>query len=284
MRSHRLPTLGLALVAAAIACATAAPAQACAQTAEDPCLRDPDATVVKGTVFTDRAGDGGARASDDPALAGVPVWLDHDGNARRDRGEPATSTRDDGTYELEVDVAAIEGLAEPPRVRVAPQAQECTFPDPCSHQPPLQRGVPVEDADFGLVRAAHLRMTVWEDADEDGRRKAGAEPLAVGAPVYVDENGNDQRDPGEPRAAQSDTAEIVMPIPTRLLGRTLTLRLDEPQGWVCTAPRTCEELVAPLGSGEYRSIGEWTVAKPIVIFVHGFLGSRSRARAPASSG
>lgn len=269
---RKLTLLLPALLAATVAFGPGA-AGACAAS-DDPCLQDPDATYVRGEVWVDRHNDGGPENADDP-LAGIEVFLDLNDDSFRNPGEPGTATAADGTYELEIDVTRTEDRPEAPKVRIrAPYEGRCTFPDPCAHQRTYVRGSDAEDVSFGVSLPAHVVGNVHEDFNEDGARQPD-ERGAGGAWMYLDVNRDGKR--GHPRDEPvtmiDQYGRFDLTVPMAFLGQSLHLRMQEPQGWACKQPKDCDVVVGPLTSRERFDAGQMMVAKPVIVFVHGFLGS-----------
>lgn len=272
MRS--LARLLVLLIAAAAAVTVSAPAGACAAAAGDPCLQDVDTTHVSGHVHLDRLADGGPKAEFDGDAAGYVVWLDLDGNGTPDSGEPFDRTAADGSYTLEVDVRGVPATGPAPVLRVrVPDGARCTYPAPCAYTPPLEHGRDITGQDFGLALRAVLRGEIEDDKNADGKHQWGEYGID-NVVVYVDENANDKLDDDEQYASTDPYGRWEIGLPARLLGRDLHVRIRESRGLACKAPRTCEDIVSNVYAGETRDVGYWMVAQPLIVFVHGYLGSQ----------
>ncbi|MTD45078.1 hypothetical protein GKE82_12445 [Conexibacter sp. W3-3-2] len=260
-------------VTVAVALASwAMPAGACAQSPQDPCLEDRETSWVRGTVFTDRVPDGAPRAEIDLGRPGELVWVDVDEDAVPDADEPRARTDGDGRFAFEVDPGAFPAGSRPPlRVQVA-AANACTVPDPCARRAPFVPGEDLEDQDFGIAIPAVLRGQANEDLDDDGVRDRD-EPGALNLRLYVDLDRSRSYDRGEPTTLVPFHGAWDIEVPVTLLGRALTVRSENPQGFHCKRPLSCEETVPPLGAGEFRTLDQRMISEPAIVFVHGFLGS-----------
>lgn len=167
--------------------------------------------VVAGRKWTDLNGNG-EHDLDEPGLAGVTIYADHNLNGRLDANEPSVVTAADdpvtdfdesGFYQLETQVG-FQAIRE-----VVPGGFRQTFPisDAAS---PLEQGahyVNIEPGDFidGLdfgnqpieTGSASVSGVKWDDANYDGQRN-GSEQGVGGIIVYSDLDFNGQWDADEP--------------------------------------------------------------------------------------
>jgi hypothetical protein len=129
---------------------------------------DPRAGEITGAVFEDYEGTGD-RLGKTPQ-AGVLVYLDLNGNAARDDGEPVVITNHRGEYRF----AGLKAGTYVVRQLLAPQIVQ-TFPNKGAQNVELPEGRVIQDVNFGIARvrgrrrppqSSHLPMP----ADERGPR------------------------------------------------------------------------------------------------------------------
>lgn len=277
MRTLTPLTLIAALAAALVAAlAAGGPAGACAATRDDPCLHDPDSVVFQGTVYLDRDGQGGPRTSEDPAMSRARVFLDIDSDGRRDEREPQIDVDNAGRYALDVDREILDAQSAPPVVRLQYVNGRCTFPDPCTHGEPVTNERVQDDRDFGVAIPAHLYGRVYDDRNEnqrpDGRDGRGFG--TIGSKVFLDLDEDGKIGAGEPWSWVDQFSGWSIKVPEQLLGRPMNIRLSDEQGVACIRAKVCEERLPALRSGDVKNVGDWAVSVPVIVFVHGFLGSR----------
>jgi hypothetical protein len=150
---------------------------------------------IEGVVWDDRNGDG-ARAADDPGLAGWTVFIDENENRTPDAGEPSTLTDAGGAY-LFGDVAPGTW-----RVReILPNGWEMTLGYDNGVLVDVTPGaVAVQDfGNFNGLAVGTITGTVWNDVNADGLRAAG-DPGIADWTVFLDLNSNAVLDAGEPSA------------------------------------------------------------------------------------
>jgi pimeloyl-ACP methyl ester carboxylesterase len=276
----RLLALLLAAAGLSLAGGAATPAGACAAGPDDPCLHDPNLMVITGHVSEDATAHGGERRPGEGGVAGVKVWLDYNGSSQPEAWlEPVTKTDADGNYRLEVDAADMTGTPWKLRVRIATgHFDDCITPNPCVTEVPYEPGTTRDAVDFAVSTQGFLEGHVYEDRNEDARRQDDEPPLFTkdyrSGIVYMDADNDGKRQPDEPQSTIGPAGQWAFTIPTQLLGRAVHLRLEEVRGWACTAPKSCEDILPPFQSGDRRNVGGWMVALPIVVFVHGYLGSQ----------
>ena len=117
---------------------------------------------------------------------------------------------------------------------------------------------------------------IWDDKNANGVREAGED----GAPflrVFLDDDRDGVADPGEPASYKTNiTGYYSLPIPSRYQaagGNLPPLVLERAAGADCTAPATC--VIEGLRSKTHDVVRvDHGVARPVVIFVHGYGGSR----------
>jgi serine-aspartate repeat-containing protein C/D/E len=142
--------------------------------------------VVSGRVFHDPHGNG----TDELPLKGWTVYLDANNNGRLDRGEVKTLTSTNGRYaftQLRPGVTYHVHVVVPRGwVALTPQRLDVT----------AVTGESAAGNDFGMAQRASISGSVFNDANNDGRKGPGEQGLA-GWTVFLDANGNGVRDRGE---------------------------------------------------------------------------------------
>ena len=117
---------------------------------------------------------------------------------------------------------------------------------------------------------------IWDDKNDDGRRQAGEDGVD-GLRVFLDDNGNGQLDPGEPFAYKTlPDGNYILPIPTRYQvagGALPPLVIEEPTG---RGLHRRDRLRARRPAHALRpgDAADHGVARPVVIFLHGYGGSQ----------
>jgi pimeloyl-ACP methyl ester carboxylesterase len=271
----------LVLMGAVLAAFTAsAPAGACAaRPGDNPCFQDPYVATVTGSVWIDADADGAQGPAE--RAGGDSVWADYDRSGTREEGEPEVELEPGGGFALPVDTR--RGDHVDLRVRFGPGPQPGTAYGPaclapsegCVRTLAVTAGQRIDDVRFPVVGPVDILGKLWDDKNADGKRQAGED----GVPrlrVYLDDNRNAKLDPGEPASSATlGDGGYHFTVPTRyqLAGGALPpLRAQEPAGVDCTAPDDCAYAGLHTRSGELvtRSFG---VARPAVIFIHGYGGS-----------
>ncbi|HKP88982.1 MAG TPA: SdrD B-like domain-containing protein [Thermoleophilaceae bacterium] len=187
----------------------------------------PEASV-SGTQFEDLNADGDRDAGED-GLAGWSVYVDYDNDGARDSGEPSAVTGPDGSYEID------QVMLGTFKVRVEDQPNwTCSSPASCVNAVTFVAGGDATGADFGAWMPGGISGTVFDDSNRDGSR-AGESGLG-GWVVFVDLDGNELRDPGEPSATTAGDGTYLIEGVTPGAHNVF----DELQGeYVCTTPVPC---------------------------------------------
>ena len=150
--------------------------------------RDIFASSVSGRKWLDRNGNG-EREPNEPGLGGVTIYSDLNNNGRLDNNEPWTITQDD-IPETDFDEAGLYHLEVPPLgnwIReVVPDGFQQTFPISITATP-LDHG-----AHFVL-----LEPNGHEDGLDFGNQPLDQFPAFVQGRVWMDDNGNGERDRNE---------------------------------------------------------------------------------------
>lgn len=205
-------------------------------------------TGISGRAFNDLNADGNGIG--DPGLGGVPVFADVNSNGRLDGGEPSTVTSDSGFFSLEVADVGVNVIAQAPGGFVATTATTQRAPNIA----------------FGFHESATASTgTVYGDNNGNGFRDPGEDGLS-GFFVYLDFNGNDTPDLGEPNAKSGEDGTYNINFPD---SGPYTIRIVAEPGF---------ELITP-SNGEYSN-GTPTGSD----FDFGFLPSFDYGDAPDSYG
>ena len=286
---NRLAVLISAGLLAAVLAIAATPAGACAAGPDDPCLEDPAVAWVKGEVWLDADIDSTRDTSGWEAgwqnTPRVYADLDHDGV--RDAGEPQDDGESNGTFALAVDTRLLPEGENRVDIRFAyvgihqDPAWEFAFKclDPargCVRNVEVNAGEETTGVSFPVVGPGQINGLIWDDKDDDGHREAGEDGVEQLA-VFLDDDRDGERDAGEPYSHKTNiTGKYILPVPTRYIvagGQLPPLVLERRDGVDCSAPAECA--ITGLTARPSRvTTAEHGVARPVVIFVHGYGGSR----------
>jgi protocatechuate 3,4-dioxygenase beta subunit len=191
---------------------------------------------VSGHLFTDRDNDEQPQEFGEVDQPGRTVYVDSDDDGTRDGGEPQTTTDDSGNYTL---ASLAPGTY---RIRqVLPSGWTCSTPDPCSWQVTVTSGSAASGKDFSSYTDAAITGYYYEDLNGDAVVPAPdlTDPPLAGRTVYVDTDGDDSLDGGEPQTTTSATGyysfEDVAP------GAYSVRVTSQPLGWTCSYPSVCEQ-------------------------------------------
>ncbi len=254
--------------------------------------------VVQGQKFEDLDRDGIKDPSEE-RLSGweIRAYLDENGDGRLQQGEfnagPADSATTDGggSYSLALDTAdppvddpAASGApADYIIVEVLQGGWTQTFPGTPVLDESLNTGSETlgefghtitiapgdgntSDLEFGNVIESQIAGFKWNDLDRDGNWDA-AEPGLEGWTIYLDLNGNDQPDLGEPSDTTDSNGAFSF---TNLLPDTYTVREVLQDGWEQTFPVASGEHVVTVpadvigesGQTEPPNFGNWKIPPP----------------------
>jgi large repetitive protein len=163
------------------------------------------ASFVTGSIFNDRNRNGIANTGEE-TLANRTVFADYNLNGLVDAGEPRTVTAANGTYRLTV---------RPGVVRIA------SFPDPnwqttgaAFQTITVGLNQTVSNINFGqFLPNQTVTGFKWADFNGNGIRDAG-EPGLGGVYIYVDLDGDNRIDVGEPQAITAADGSYTLTPPT----------------------------------------------------------------------
>lgn len=275
----------LAMMTAVLALFVTAPAgAACA--ADDTCLNDPLVAPVTGQVWLDYDADSQFDAGDEDSRYSLgKVFADYNRDGQRQERETMVPIDADGHYTLPVDTRRIAAGQTTVAVRYSAAAGsrasefdlQCLEPARgCVREVTVEAGRETTDVRFPVVGVAQINGMIWDDQNENGRREAG-EDGAAGLRVFLDDNENGRHDTGEPAAYKTNQLGTwSMPVPTRYQaagGNLPPLILERLPGADCTAPETCRITGLKTRTGQLLNV-DYGVARPVVIFSHGYGGSR----------
>jgi serine-aspartate repeat-containing protein C/D/E len=208
---------------------------------------------ISGLKFEDTNGNGIQDGVEGP-LSGVTIYLDANGNDTFD--DPvSTTTAADGTYSFINLVPGNYSVREVP-----PAGSVCTAPSPspalCEYNfTPLTSGTSSTGNNFGNAQPGTISGTKFKDVNGNGTQDPGDDPLG-GVTIYLDANGNDAFDAGEPSTTTLGDGTWSL---TNIAPGSRTVREVEPSGYKCTAPSTtfanCEFTVSLTSGGSVSTPG-----------------------------
>ncbi|MGD1805936.1 SdrD B-like domain-containing protein, partial [Dapis sp. BLCC M126] len=192
---------------------------------------------IVGVTFNDVDGDG-VFDSEDQTIPGVTVFVDQNNDGLQNPNELFSVSRPDGAYSF---LGLLDG--EYPLRQIPPAGTVSTAPEPIV--------VPVVNADMVRDIRINFGSTVggpvpppppglgsifgvkYNDFNRNGFRDP-AEPPLPGFTIYLDQNNNNQLDPGEPSSISgSDGSFSFSNLP---LNATYTIREIQQPGFVQTIP------------------------------------------------
>jgi hypothetical protein len=192
----------------------------------------------------------------------------------------------DGTYRLPVDTRKltmgddrVSIQFEWPAYSASNQdfAVKCLSPaQGCWQVVRVQAGETLRGVDFPRAGVAQINGMIWDDKNANGVREAGEDGVPY-LRVFLDDDRDGVADPGEPVSYKTNiTGRYILPIPSRYQaggGDLPPLVLERAAGSDCTAPATCA--IGGLKSRTGQVVrADHGVARPVVIFVHGYGGAR----------
>ena len=186
--------------------------------------------TISGRVFNDANRDG--RDIGESGLAGVTVFADVDGNGLLDPTDPSSVTAADGSYSLSVTPGTFNVIALTPSQFVGTTV--------LSQSATIGLGGAVTDVDFGFNQIiADITGRVVANLNNDDIL-APSEPGIAGIYVFLDLDGDDRPDLGEPGdvSAEDGTYTINFPGPGEY-----TIRAVVEPGFEINFPESGEHVV-----------------------------------------
>jgi len=198
---------------------------------------------IEGTVWNDVDGDG-LRATDpttgaftEPGIAGRTLFLDTNHDGLLSPGESSTVTDVVGQYSFTALPAGNYTVAE-----ILPAGWEPTDTSAASQAVTVQTDL-ITTQDFGTfaTQPVTIQGTVWNDLNGDGIRDvdptthAFTDPGIAGRQVFVDVNGDESLNDGEPSAITDANGLYTI---TGASHGNFTIREVSLPDWVATAPET----------------------------------------------
>lgn len=191
--------------------------------------------TISGSVFND-LNRNGVRSSNEVGLGGITVFSDRDGDGVFDANEPSAVTASDGSYSL---------LVSPGQHRVRailPAGYVSSNTNPQTVTVATNGGA---TATFGATRvSSDVTGFKWNDINGNGVRDTG-EPGLAGVYIYLDLDGDDRLDLGEPRAVTAADGSYSINFPG---AGTYTIREVVAPGYAQTFPASGEHIVVYNGS------------------------------------
>lgn len=160
---------------------------------------------ITGTIFNDRNRDGVLNNSEE-GLSGIVVFADYNSNGVLDINEPSTTSATNGTYRLTIapGTASIRTVAQPNWVLTGSTSKSIT----------VGLGQTVSTVNFGQnLPNQTVTGFKWADVNGNGIRDAG-EPGLAGVYIYVDLDGDNRIDVGEPQAITIADGSYTLTPPT----------------------------------------------------------------------
>ena len=193
---------------------------------------------ITGRVFNDLNRDGNGAA--DGGLAGVTVFLDANGNGVLDSSETRAVTGADGSYSLPAATGTQTVVAIAPSIQFVAST--------ATSKPVTTTGATVGGINFGFTKVqSDITGTKFSDNDGDGFRDPG-EPGIPGVYIYLDLDGDDRPDLGEPNAITRADGSYTINFPGP---GTYTIREVVQAGFVQTFPAGGEWTVVFDGSAVF---------------------------------
>jgi len=206
---------------------------------------------VTGTVFLD-ANENGTRELGEAGIGGWAMFIDTNGDAALNPGEPSAVTAADGSYRFPTVAAGTATVFEIPAGGLKPTVGGL-FPLSATGD---RRTVSVaaglaSRADFGnlLPQVGSIQGTVHNDLDGDGATGPG-EPGLAGRTVFVDLNANNAVDAGEPTRLTDAAGGYAF---ANIHSGNYTVAEVVPAGWLPAVGRPSSRAV-PVAVGSLNSV------------------------------
>ncbi|MCY2983939.1 MAG: Ig-like domain-containing protein [Planctomycetota bacterium] len=188
--------------------------------------------TVTGTNFNDRNRNG-RQDTGDEGLAGWTIYADINGNNVLDAGDTSTTTAANGTYTLGVPVGTfnIRSVLKPGWVVTAPSAGFSRV---------TVTGTQSISVNFGHNQPSSAATGMkWLDLNADGIRDT-SEPGLAGVYIYIDLDGDDRPDVGEPATLSGADGSYTLTPPS---SGVYAIREVVQAGYVQTFPQAGEYLI-----------------------------------------
>ncbi|MEG3974896.1 SdrD B-like domain-containing protein [Microcoleus sp. herbarium8] len=184
-----------------------------------------NAGTIAGTKFNDINSNGSQDPGEQP-LANWQIYLDLNRNNRLDGGEPSTVTNLQGNYafvNIPADTYLVREVQQPGFIQ--------TTPDPGPIE--VTSNANINNVNFGNVFfVGSISGIKYNDLNANSIRDATDPPLANWQ-IYLDLNGNNSLDPGEPNTITNPEGNYTFGNVSP--GRYLVREVQQP-GWVQTTP------------------------------------------------
>ncbi len=179
---------------------------------------------ISGRVFNDLNRNGSGTG--DVGIAGVTVFVDTNVNGVLDANEPRTLTAVDGTYTLSAGAGTVTiGVQPPPSFLPSPTTSRTVT---------LTSGGSATGVDFGFFRSPNdITGRFFADNNGNGFPDTGDAGIA-GIYVYLDLDGDDRPDLGEPATTTSETGTYRLELPNGV--GPYTIRYVTQPGFLATSP------------------------------------------------
>lgn len=206
---------------------------------------------VTGTVYED-SNENGTREPGEAGIGGWAMFIDTNGDAALNPGEPSAVTAADGSYRFPTVAAGTATVFEIPAGGLKPTVGGL-FPLSATGD---RRTVSVaaglaSRADFGnlLPQVGSIQGTVHNDLDGDGATGPG-EPGLAGRTVFVDLNANSAVDAGEPTRLTDAAGGYAF---ANIHSGSYTVAEVVPAGWLPAVGRPSSRAV-PVAVGSLNSV------------------------------
>jgi len=184
-----------------------------------------NAGTIAGTKFNDINSNGRQDPGEQP-LANWQIYLDLNRNNRLDGGEPSTLTNLQGNYafvNIPADTYLVREVQQPGFIQTTPD------PGPIN----VTSNANINNVNFGNVFfVGSISGLKYNDLNANSIRDATDPPLANWQ-IYLDLNGNNRLDPGEPNTITNPEGNYTFGNVSP--GRYLVREVQQP-GWVQTTP------------------------------------------------
>jgi uncharacterized delta-60 repeat protein len=184
------------------------------------------AGVLTGTLFKDSDLDT-RRGYFEPGVEGQSVYIDTDGDALHDAGEPVATSDASGRYRF-------SGLAPGTytlRTLLTGVWSQTAAPAGGAYTWTLPAGGGLGGADFGLVQRPKITVFAFNDTNANGVADPGEPPLS-GNTAYIDTNDNGLSDATEPRLTFGEDGTATF----QVTPGTYRIRQTVPANFVQTSP------------------------------------------------